>query len=129
MSNQKQTDHPHYGEVVVDKDGKVVCHICGKSYNKLLSHVWQTHGLSKHEYKEMFGLDSSKGIISESTKTKLQKAVEKHYAVVVEKNLITNGSATRYEAGHPGRTRDKVSEQTRRALTTRIAGLKGKVTE
>ena len=120
MTVQKQEHHPHYGEVIHDKNGNVVCHICGKSYKKLLTHVWQTHGYTKQEYKLMFGLDQSKGLIADSTREKLQNAVAKHYDVVVKTNLIKHGSNTRFTEGHGGRTRDKVSEQTRRVLVNQI---------
>ena len=39
-----------------------------------------------------------------------------HYDVVISNNLIKNGKHTRYKHGHEGRTRDKMSEQTKKSL-------------
>lgn len=111
---------PNYGEIKLNEDGKPICHICGKAYNKLLTHVWQIHGLSAREYKKEFGLDVIKGIMSEeSTKIASNKAYE-NYDLVVKKNLIENGMKTRFIKGHKGRTKNMVSEQTLKALRKRL---------
>ncbi len=102
----------NYGKVEYSEDGKVICHICGKSFNKLLTHVWQAHGLSEKEYKLKFGLDLYKGLISENTKLKLQEAVKNNYDLVVTQNLVKNGKKSRFEKGSSGRTIDKISPQT-----------------
>lgn len=121
----KETEHPHFGEVVYDKQGNPVCHICGKGFKKLLTHVWQKHELSGNEYKETFGLEKKKGITSEETRELLRQRVKEHYDLVVIQNLIKGGVRSRFKYGDEGRTKDKVSEQTRRQLVTRLLG-KGK---
>ena len=103
---------PKFGEVTYDNNGLPICHICRKSYRKLLSHVWQRHDLSEKEYKRQFGLDLYNGIIAESTRTKLQKSVRDNYDLVVAENLIKSGQDTRFIGGGKGRTIDKVSPQT-----------------
>lgn len=105
-------ERPQYGEVRYSPEGKPICHICGKAYNKLLSHVWQRHGIMEKDYKKKFGLDLYKGIIAKSTKAKLQKSIEEHYGLVVKQNLIKAGKKTRFHTGMVGRTLDKISAQT-----------------
>ena len=115
MNNNKLPivyERPQYGEINYSPDGKPICHICGKAYKKLLSHVCQRHELTEKDYKKKFGLDLHKGIISKSTKTKLQKSVREHYSSVVQQNLIGAGQKTRFELGTVGRTLDKISAQT-----------------
>lgn len=125
----KPIEHPlpPYAEVQYDDKGYPICHICGRAYKKLLSHVWQKHGMTEKEYKEKFGLDRYKGIIAPITKNKLQIAVKKHYSLVVEQNLIKGGLKTRFTKGMEGRTIDKCSPQTLYRLKTRQ--LNGKFTK
>lgn len=47
---------PPPGRVERDPDGKVICHICGRSYKRLGSHVHESHNMTIDEYKEKFGL-------------------------------------------------------------------------
>ena len=111
LMDRKDVTLPGPGEIMFDSDGKVICHICGKSFNKVLAHVWQKHGLSAKEYKIKFGLNATKGIVSESTREKCQK--------VVVNNLINKGAATRFTVGSEGRTKDKLSLQSYKALVKR----------
>jgi hypothetical protein len=87
----------------------------------LLSHVWQKHDLLADEYKEMFGLDKKKGILNEDAREVLRQRVKENYDVVVAQNLLKNGQRSRFKYGSGGRTKDKVSEQTRRMLSQRIS--------
>lgn len=103
---------PKYGTIEYNPEGKPICHICGKAYKKLLTHVWQKHDLTEKQYKKEFGLDIIKGITAEETKNKLRTAVKQHYNLVVEQNLIKAGRKTRFKEGQEGRTIDKVSPQT-----------------
>lgn len=43
------------GELRLDGDGKLICHICGVGYDALYAHV-RTHKLTPDEYRAMFGL-------------------------------------------------------------------------
>lgn len=47
---------PPNGQVVRDSDGKVICHICGRSYVRLGSHIRESHGMTIAAYKQQFGL-------------------------------------------------------------------------
>lgn len=107
------TSHPDYGKVVHTPDGRVVCHICGKAFTKLGAHVVQKHEMTSREYKEMYGLDVGKGLITDEHRMHLRGCVMRNYDKVVAQNLIECGDSTRFVAGGNGRTRDMMSEQTR----------------
>ena len=47
---------PEHGRIKHDASGKVICHICGRAYTRLGSHVKESHGMTIEEYKEEFGL-------------------------------------------------------------------------
>jgi len=116
---------PNFGEIDFNEDGKPVCHICGKAYNKVLSHVWQIHSINEKEYKKKYGLELYNGIMSESSKRIAKIRVFEHEDVVIKKNLIENGKNTRFKPNCNGRTADKVSERTKRRLLLNIFKLKG----
>jgi hypothetical protein len=109
-----------YGIIEYDDAGKPICEICGKSFSRVLSHVRQKHDMTEREYKIEFGFDLNKGICSlESSEKSRQKALE-NYDLVIAENLIANGSKTRFVKGSAGRTKDKLSEQTKNALRERL---------
>ena len=70
---EKVYDIPPIGEINYSEEGKPICHICGKAYNKLLTHVYYAHKMGEKEYKKEFGLNLHQGIVSKKTKAKLQK--------------------------------------------------------
>lgn len=47
---------PKHGEITRDARGFVICHICGRAFKRLGSHIKESHGLTIAQYKEMFGL-------------------------------------------------------------------------
>lgn len=108
------------GVIKYDSEGNPICEICKKSFSRVISHVRQKHNMTEREYKIMFGFDLKKGICSKDSSAKSRIAVEKNYDKVVIKNLTKNGVKTRFEKGHKGRTKDKVSEQTRIMLKERL---------
>lgn len=114
--NDKCTDHPYYGRIAKSPDGRLICHICGQPFVKLGSHVVQKHGMTSRQYKQMFGLEVGRGLITNEHKEHLRGCVMRNYDKVVAENLIECGDSTRFTPGHPGRTREMVSEQTRRKL-------------
>lgn len=120
IDTERQTDSPYYGTIAYDKNGLPICHICGKSYRKVLSHVVQKHGINAREYKIMFGLEVRKGIICEETKEVLREKNKQNYDLVVAKNLLKGGEKTRFKNGGKGRMKNMVSEQTRRKLIMNI---------
>lgn len=119
-----QTNHPDYGKVIKSTDGRIVCHICGKAYRKLGGHVVQKHGITSYQYKIMFGLETSHGLISDEHKQHLADCVMRNYERCVVQNLVKKGSKTRFAKGSAGRTKDVMSEQTRRKLVNQ-----GKITK
>lgn len=112
----KCTEHPHYGELIYNAQGLLVCHICGRAFKKLGAHIWNSHHILTRTYCEMYGLDLGKGLCSEEHRELLRENVMKHYDEVVGKNLIQGGVETRFCPGSEGRPKEKVSEQTRRRL-------------
>ena len=111
-----QHDLPPAGEVVYDDMGRPICHICGRAFDKLLAHVKQRHGIDAATYKEIYGLDSGKGILSEKVRTTLHNNVMMNYDKVVVENLKVKGEGTRFKSGNTGRTKDKVRLQTKNKL-------------
>lgn len=109
-----------YGIIEYDDNGLPKCEICGKYFKRVLPHVRQKHDMSEKEYKLQFGFDLKKGICSkESSELSRQKTYD-NYDKCISKNLIIGGLNTRYADGDEGRTKDKVSEQTRLRLKKRL---------
>lgn len=117
----KQTSHPHYGEIIYDTNGLLVCHICGKGgFRALGHHVRQAHKDEVENmiaYKKLYGLDVKRGILIEETR--LVKA-RKTKANGTMSNLMGEHSIEhRFKKGDAGRTKDKISEQTKRRMANR----------
>lgn len=115
--NAKIYDLPKFGEITYSEDGKPICHICGKCYNKLLAHVWQVHDLSEKEYKKKFGLELFNGIMSKSSKELASNRVWENADISIKGNLLEGGEKTRYKKGSEGRTRNKLCERTKIRLS------------
>lgn len=58
-------DGPVYGELgkLRDDGDRAECHVCGQYYQHLGNHVWLSHDLTADEYKALFGLRASTGLI------------------------------------------------------------------
>ena len=112
-----------YGIVTYDKEGKPICEICGQSFDRLLRHTQQKHGVTAKEYKKRFGLDAKKGICSKDSEALARQRVMENYNTVVADNLLKNGVNSRFKKGDRGRTKEKVSEQTRIMLRNRFIGI------
>jgi hypothetical protein len=101
------------GKIEFDEEGKPICEICGKSFKRVMAHVRMKHELTAVEYKQKFGFDLGKGICSaESSELTREKTLE-NYETVIKKNLLKKGVGSRFQHGDKGRTKDKVSEQTK----------------
>lgn len=70
---------PSPGVIAHDCRGYVVCHICGRAYVKLGAHIKESHGLTIHEYKEMFDL-------CENSRT-----TEESYSLAMRNHAIKSG--------------------------------------
>ena len=108
------------GIIKYDLEGKPICELCGKSFHRLLSHVRLKHFMNEREYKLKYSLDLGKGICSKESSEKTRIKTLENYDKVIAKNLIKKGSTTRFSKGSKGRTKEKVSEQTRIALRERL---------
>jgi hypothetical protein len=105
-----------YGKVEYDSEGKPICEICQKSFNRLLCHVRQKHKISERDYKKTYGLDLSKGICSSESSEKTRIKTLENFDKVIGQNLIKNGEKSRFKKGDKGRVKEQVSEQTRLML-------------
>lgn len=113
-----------YGVIEYDSYGNPICELCGKSFKRVMSHVRYKHSMTAREYKTQFGFDVRRGICSEESASKSRMAVWLNYEQCIEGNLIHNGEKSRFVEGHPGRTGDIMSEQTRLRLVIHVAKLK-----
>lgn len=106
-----------------NKEGgdKRQCPYCKGWYLKLASHTWQRHGVHHAELKDELGLDKKKGLVPEWHKEILRKHVAENAPLVVEKNLLQQGLATRFTKGH--KLNCKRSPQTMERLRNHIKNI------
>ncbi len=109
-----------YGKIEYNEDGKPKCEICGEHFNRVISHVRQKHDINEKEYKKQFGFDLKKGICSKEISERTRLKTLDNYDKCIQRNLIIKGSQTRFNDGDNGRTKEKVSEQTRIRLKERL---------
>ena len=102
-----------YGIIEYNGEGKPKCEICEEYFDRVAYHVRQKHDMTAMEYKIAYGFDLHKGICSKESQEKSRVKAIENYENVIKCNLINNGKSTRFKAGSKGRTKDKVSEQTR----------------
>ena len=87
---------PNPGEIALDKRGFVVCHICGKAYKRLGSHIKESHGMTIAEYKEKFGLCAS----SRTTEDSYSEVMRQYaFANDMPEQLRVAGFNTRVKTG------------------------------
>ena len=104
-----------YGKIEY-RNGKPICEICGKEFDRVLTHARQKHKISARKYKKKFGLENIKGICSKESSEKTRSKTLLHRKLVIDKNLLNNGVKTRFKKGSKGRTKDMMSTETRRKL-------------
>jgi len=109
-----------YGEIEYNSRGNPKCEICGKYFKRVLSHVRQVHDINEREYKLKFGFDLTKGICSAESSEKTRIKTISNYKKCIGENLIRDGIKTRITKGSKGRTKDKVSAQTKKMLKDRL---------
>jgi hypothetical protein len=109
-----------FGIIEYNEDGKPKCEICCKYFNRVLPHVRQKHDLNEKEYKLKFGFDLYKGICSEKSSNLSREKTLLNYDKCIKNNLLKKGSLNRFIINHQGRTKDKVSPQTRIRLKERL---------
>lgn len=69
---------PEHGRIRYDITGKVICHICGRAYTRLGSHIKESHSMTTEEYKEKFEL------------CKRVKTTESNYSQVMRNHAMNN---------------------------------------
>lgn len=102
---------PSPGVLARDEQGKPICHICGRSYTRLGSHVKESHHMTIEEYKERFNLCRN------------AKTTAPEYSAVMRDHADRNGMPDRLlEAGKGTRIKkgetDKRKGKTCRAQET-----------
>lgn len=65
---------PARGKIEYDESGKMICHICGRSFDKLSSHVKSCHGMTMKKYKSTFRLFAAVHKIQHSAIKHISKA-------------------------------------------------------
>ena len=68
----------HLG-IFVDDGDRVQCHICGKMYISLASHVVMAHGILADDYRELFGLNYGQGLVSSELRGRLRAKGKRLY--------------------------------------------------
>lgn len=109
-----------YGVIEYNNNGQPKCEICNKYFDRVISHVRQKHEINEKEYKKQFGFDLKKGICSKNSSEKTRLKTIDNYDKCIHRNLIIKGFKTRFNNGDIGRTKDKVSEQTKLRLKERL---------
>ena len=80
---------------IIEKNGKIQCLICGKFFRRVCRHAQQTHGVTAREYKEEFGLDVKKGILTRADREHMEEKTRSNGTI---KNLKA-GEEFRFEKG------------------------------
>ena len=84
------------GRVEYTEDGKVICHICGRAYKRLGSHIKESHGMTIKEYKEQFGLCAKAKTTEETYSSTMSKYAKKYH---MDEQLKRTGKNTRFKKG------------------------------
>lgn len=87
---------PAAGTIAYDDQGKVICHICGKSFVRLGSHVKENHSMTITEYKERFGLCNSTRTTEKSYSATMSRHAKNNG---MDQQLLEAGKATRIKKG------------------------------
>lgn len=78
------------------------CHICGRMFRMLATHVWRTHQVWAEEYRAYFGLSAKRGLVGADTSAKLRAAATEYLVPYHEAAVELARAATR---GKPLRER------------------------
>lgn len=87
---------PPLGVIAHDRRGNVICHICGRAYKRLGSHIKESHDMTISEYKEKFGLCAN----SKTTEFCYSKIMRQHAIDNdMPHQLVIAGRKTRIKPG------------------------------
>ena len=87
---------PEHGRIEHDENGKVVCHVCGRAYSRLGSHIKESHNMTIKEYKEKYGLCANARTTEENYSKTMRTLAYKYN---MDKQLIETGKNTRFKNG------------------------------
>lgn len=110
-------EHPHYGEVIKDNRGRLVCHICGKAFVKLGQHVSAKHQIFARDYKLMYGLNASTGLLTERLRKELRKSALNNPEKI--EKLTKAGKKYRFRTGHKRNVGTTATPQAKRSMRLR----------
>lgn len=79
---------PPKGEVHYDKEGNIICHICGRSFKKLAGHIKSKHHIDNDTYRELFGLNRTQGLTG------------KNFIPNITVDITTVSKPTHFKKGH-----------------------------
>lgn len=126
-------DGPVYGEfgILADDGDKAQCHCCGEFFGHLGNHVWRTHNLTAPEYKAIFGLNASTGLIGPTLLAKRSQRASEPGGIVDYKgngrpltpeqaSAMLSGRKVRLQARVDPKKRVAITERTRKAGETRV---------
>lgn len=110
---------PPKGRIVRDDKDRMICHICGRSFNRIGSHAREFHHMTIKEYKERFGLCAGSKTSSKRYITNMRKRALSHINV---DTLISNGVNTRFSNTHSPRlnTKARLEECYNKSVAQRI---------
>lgn len=97
-------DIPAAGTIAYDDQGKVICHICGKSFVRLGSHVKENHDLTIAEYKEKFGLCHSARTTGKTYSETMRQHAKNNG---MNQQLLESGKATQIQKGETDKRKGK----------------------
>lgn len=87
---------PEKGIVAKDSRGYIVCHICGKAYKRLGSHIRESHNMSIVKYKKEFELCNNAKTTESNYSEHMHEQAYKHN---MHERLKKSGQATRIKKG------------------------------
>jgi hypothetical protein len=71
---RKEDGYGFYGVLLITLDGeRIQCHICGKNFQHLGTHVTSKHKIKAKEYKATFELSYRSALVSESMRQRLKE--------------------------------------------------------
>lgn len=95
---------PEHGRIAYDANGRVICHICGRAYTRLGSHVKESHEMTIDGYKEMFGLCKRSRTTESSYSNMMHNYSEKYN---MSERLTEAGKGTRIKKGDTAMRKNK----------------------
>ena len=87
---------PPKGKIAHDYRGYVVCHICGRAYKRLGSHIKESHGMNITEYKAEYELCNNAKTTEKNYSEHMHNLA---YKYDMPNRLQETGKATRIKKG------------------------------